>query len=115
MRAVHTMLVAALAGLALSASAAAREPLDSGAACHVLQKAIARRDNLPESGPPDMGWFCDITPSKDPTVYVIALRTGKTRPQGNLIGWYAVVRASGAIHEWDVHAGRVGVLKVPGK
>jgi hypothetical protein len=115
MRGAHSMLVATFTGLALSTSVigVAREPLDSGAACHLLQKAIARRDNLPESGPPDVGWFCDIAPSKDPAVYVIALRTSKPRPQGNLIGWYAVVRSSGDVHEWNVSTQRIGVLKVP--
>jgi hypothetical protein len=81
--------------------ALAREPLDTGAACRVLQKAVAERDNLPETGPPGVGWFCDFAPSKDPGLYVIALRSGKPLPYTNLMGWYAVARANGTISRWD--------------
>src|SRR5689334_14428069 len=84
----------------------AREALDAGAACRLLQKTIAKRDGLPESGPPGAGWFCDIVPSRDPMFYVIALRSGKPDPYGKLFGWFAVARASGAIHGWDVEKQR---------
>ncbi len=79
-----------------------REPLDTGAACRTLQKAVSARDNLPEAGPPGVGWFCDFAPSKDPALYVIALRSGKPLPYTNLMGWYAVTRANGTISRWDV-------------
>lgn len=77
-----------------------REALDAGAACSLLQKTIAKRDGMPESGPPE-GWFCDIVPSKDPALFVIALRSGKPAPSGRLFGWFAVTRASGTVLGWD--------------
>lgn len=80
----------------------AREPLDTGTACRMLQKAVSERDNLPEAGPPGVGWFCDFAPSKDPGLYVIALRSGRPLPYSNLMGWYAVARATGTIFRWDV-------------
>jgi hypothetical protein len=80
----------------------AREPLDTGAACRVLQKAVSDRENLPDTGPPGVGWFCDFAPSKDPALYVIALRSGRPQPYSNLMGWYAVTRATGIISRWDV-------------
>jgi hypothetical protein len=89
----------------------AREALDAGAACRLLQKTIAKRDGLPESGPPGMGWFCDITPSKDPTLYVIALRSARQQPYSNLMGWYAVARASGSVYRWDIDTQRAFPLK----
>ncbi len=100
MRVGTYLLVAALASCAMPGIA--REPLDTGSACRALQKAVSDRDNLPETGPPGVGWFCDFAPSKDPGLYVIALRSGKPLPYTNLMGWYAVTRANGAIARWDV-------------
>jgi hypothetical protein len=113
---LHAML-SLYAGLALSFSPAvsiAREALDAGGACRLLQKTIAKRDGMPESGPPGTGWFCDIVPSKDPAFYVIALRSSKPDPHGKLFGWFAVARASGAIHGWDVEKQRTTPPKAPG-
>jgi hypothetical protein len=107
----------ALVALPLSWSCvtgAAREPLDPGAACQVLQKAIAKREGVPESGPPG-GWFCDTVPSKDPTLYVIALRSSKPLPgSSNLIGWYAVSRGSGTVYEWNIQSQRATPMKARG-
>lgn len=115
-RHLRTML-SLCAGLALSLSPAtgiAREALDAGAACRLLQQTIAKRDGMPESGPQGTGWFCDIVPSKDPGFYVIALRSGKPHPYGKLFGWFAVARASGAIHGWDVKKQRATPLNARG-
>lgn len=106
--------VAGLCAVVLSISPAAgdaREALDAGAACRLLQQAIAKRDGMPESGPPGTGWFCDIVPSRDPALFVIALRSGKPEPYGRLFGWFAVVRASGTILGWDVDKQQAVPLK----
>jgi hypothetical protein len=116
MRGAAAGVMAFVAGVVLStrpATGIAREALDPGAACRTLQKAIAKRDGLPESGPPGTGWFCDIVPSKDPAFYVIALRSGKPDPYGKLFGWFAVARTSGAIHGWDVEKQRAIPLNAP--
>lgn len=118
MRRAPGMLMVLAVGIALSlrlAPALAREALDAGAACRSLQKAIAKRDGLPETGPPATGWFCDIVPASDPGFYVIALRSVKPHPYGKLFGWFAVARASGAIHGWDVEKQRTTPLKAPGR
>ena len=106
---LRSVLRRMLAGLLLawcSMAAAARTPLDPGAACSLLQKTIAKRMGLPDSGPPEAGWFCEFGPSTDPTLYVIALKASRPLPAGNLVGWYAVARASGVIRQWDVTAKR---------
>jgi hypothetical protein len=118
MRGALTAVMLCAAGVALSlrpATSTAREALDPGAACRTLQQAIAKRDGLPESGPPGTGWFCDIVPSRDPAFYVIALRAGKPDPYGKLFGWFAVARATGTIHGWDVAKQRAMPLKAPGQ
>jgi hypothetical protein len=112
-RARHIVMCVYLA-LALSISpipGIAREALDAGAACLLLQKTIAKRDGLPESGPPATGWFCDIAPSGDSSLFVIALRSSKPVPSGRLFGWFAVSRASGAVQGWDVKKQRTMPLQ----
>lgn len=98
---IRARLLATAALTACALQGIAREPLDTGTACRALQKAIAERENLPEAGPPGVGWFCDFVPSKDPGLYVIALRFGRPQPYSNLLGWYAVARATGTISRWD--------------
>lgn len=71
------------------------------AACAIVQKAVAKRDGLPESGPPGLGWFCDVTPSRDARLLIIALRSSRPTPYTNLIGWYAVDSESGKLFKWD--------------
>lgn len=72
----------------------------------VVKKAVARRDHLPDDGPPGLGWFCDITPSQDSHLFLVALRTSKPTPYSNLMGWYAVERATGRLFRWDEKARR---------
>src|SRR5262249_31386645 len=91
---------------ALLASAHAATPMLPDDACTVVRKAIAKRDNVPESGPPGLGWFCDITASKDARLFVVALRTNRRTPYDNLVGWYAVDRASGVLYKWSVQEQR---------
>jgi hypothetical protein len=83
--------------------AAALLPAD---ACAVVKKAVARRDNLPDDGPPGLGWFCDIAPSPDSRLFLVALKTSKPTPYSNLMGWYAVDRATGQLSGWDEKARR---------
>lgn len=89
-------------GLALPVHAHAATPMLPENACAIVRKAVAKRDGLPESGPPGLGWFCDITPSKDARLLLVALRTNRPTPYDNLVGWYAVDRASGVLFKWDV-------------
>ena len=79
-------------------------------ACSVLKKRIAKLENLPEGGPAEGGWFCDFSTSRDNQWYVIALRSNR-HCEGicsNLMGWYAVNRSSGSVHQYDVAELRVG-------
>ena len=84
----------------LFATDAAAALLPDGA-CAVVKKAVAQRDGLPESGPPGLGWFCDVTPVRDSRLFIVALRSNKPTPYTNLMGWYAVDRATGQLFRWD--------------
>ena len=79
-------------------------------ACTLLQKRISKVMKIPEGGPIGMGWFCDFSTLEDKHWYVIALRSNR-QCEGicsNLMGWYAVNRVSGSIHQYDVAELKVG-------
>jgi hypothetical protein len=80
-------------------------------ACALLKKRVAKSLNLPESGPAKVGgWFCDFSTLANSHWYVIALRSNR-HCEGicsNLMGWYAVNRSSGSVHQYDVADLRVG-------
>jgi hypothetical protein len=104
-------LAAVLLACGLDASAALL-PAD---ACAVVKKAVARRDSLPDDGPPGLGWFCDISPSADSRLFLVALKTSKPTPYTNLMGWYAVDRATGRLYRWDEKARRTLPFEDAGK
>jgi hypothetical protein len=88
----------------------AKPPLTKLQACAVLKRRIAKSDGIPETGPINMGWYCDFSPLSDTHWYVIALRSNR-RCDGifsNLMGWYAVNRSSGSVNEYDVADLEVG-------
>lgn len=105
-RPVAGTVLCVMTGLLSPAGARAAAPMLPDGACTIVKKAVAKRDHLPESGPPGLGWFCDIAPSKDSRLFVVALRTNRPTPYDNLVGWYAVDRASGVLFKWDVKAQR---------
>jgi len=80
------------------------------AACAIVKKTVADRGGLPESGPPGIGWFCDIIPAKNAPLFLVALRSSRPTPYTNLMGWYAVDRVTGAIYRWDEKAQRTRPL-----
>lgn len=82
-------------------------------ACAIVKNAVARRDNLPDDGPPGLGWFCDITPAADSPLFLVALRTSKPTPYSNLMGWYAVDRTSRKLFRWDEKARRTQPFEEP--
>ena len=77
------------------------------AACIVLKRAVATLYGLPESGPPELGWFCDVTSEKNDYVYIIALRSNRPPPYSNLMGWFAVMRRSDVVLGFDVAESRI--------
>lgn len=108
--------------LSASFSALAAPPSGSSrldAACGQLKKVIAAHDGLVETGPAGVGWFCDFAQTGselDDEWYVIALRSNRTCEGicSNLMGWYAVHRESGEVHEFDISEFAVGArLLVP--
>ncbi len=105
-RIVASLMLCLTMEFLLPVQARAAAPMLPDAACTIVRKAVAKRDNLPESGPPGLGWFCDITPAKDARLFVVALRTNRPTPYDNLVGWYAVDRASGVLFKWDVKGQR---------
>ncbi|MEJ0098785.1 MAG: hypothetical protein WDO12_03195 [Pseudomonadota bacterium] len=89
--------------LALTFSAHAADSMLPDTACTTVKKAVARRFGVPESGAPGADWFCDVTPDRDSTLFLVALRTARpdARTHTNLLGWFAVDRVSGKLFKWD--------------
>ena len=83
------------------------------AACTALKKTVAALDNLPVSGPPNMGWFCDFADSTDPDLFVVALRSNRRCPEicSNLMGWYAVRKSTGQVLSYDINDETVAPLR----
>ncbi len=104
-RATH-QFACALTGVifALNAHAAhAAQSMVPDTACATVRKAVAKRFGVPDSGPPGADWFCDVTPDRDSTLFLVALRTARPDPRTrtNLLGWFAVDRLSGKLFKWD--------------
>ena len=104
MRKIHFVAGATLImGLTLSTSGAASQQVKSAKrACAVLKRAAARYHlSLHDlTG----RYYCDFVGS-DSTYFRIGLRY-RVRPKehvgSNLLGWYGVSRADGAVTEWDL-------------
>jgi hypothetical protein len=95
-------------------TAEAATPLDAGAACRNVQKAVAGQLGVPENGPPEAGWFCEFGESGNPALLVVALKASRPLPTGKLLGWYAVASASGTVYQWDVATKQALPLKATG-
>jgi len=84
--------------------------MNKDTACSILKKRIAKLDSLPESGPVGMGWYCDFATFEDKRWFVIALRSNR-QCEGicsNLMGWFAIDRRTGSVHDFDVANLEVG-------
>ena len=102
-----TYRIACVAGVTLSLGAHAAPSMLPDTACATVKRAVAKRFGVPESGPPGADWFCDVTPDRDSTLFIVALRTSHPRPpQSNLLDWFAVDRVSGKLFKWDAKARR---------
>ena len=109
---VHIVWALLVISLAYSASSLteASELLSEKAACTALKKTISKQASHPESGPVGMGWFCDTSTQSNEQWFVIALRSNRECEgiSSNLMGWYAVDRRSGAIHDYNAADMEVG-------
>jgi hypothetical protein len=76
-------------------------------ACDLLKRRVATLYDLPVTGPPNLGWWCEFASGWNPELYVIALRSGRKCPEicSNLMGWYAIRKANGEVGEFDLDAG----------
>jgi len=70
-------------------------------ACDLVKQFAAKLDGLPKSGPP-MGWDCDFSSNRNPTLYVISLHSRRDDDGSSLMGWYAVRKKTGEVGEFDV-------------
>jgi hypothetical protein len=109
MRAISTLLGIAVL-LAPLQALPAQPPLTQSKACAVLKTRVSKVDGIPENGPIGVGWFCDFSRLSDRQWFVVALRSNR-QCEGicsNLMGWYAVNRGTGAVHQYDAADLRVG-------
>ena len=78
------------------------------AACVALKIQVALLKGLSETGPANLGWFCDPSTFQVKGFYIIALRSARPAPYSNLMGWYAVQRRTHAVYAWDVAEMKIG-------
>lgn len=109
---LNKVLLACLVAI-LAQSACAASPTDSvktkKQACKAVQKRVAAESGLSLTGPKGMGWFCDHT-DNDGKWFVLGLRSNR-KCEGicsNLMGWYAVNKVTGKVHEYNVTEMEVG-------
>jgi hypothetical protein len=83
------------------------------AACALLKRRVAELGNLPPSGPPGLGWFCDFASGWDRDLFVIALRSNRKCPEicSNLMGWYAIRKSTGEVGEFDINEATMTALR----
>jgi hypothetical protein len=105
------LMTALLLGCVLNGDAVAGGRVTKASSCLLLKRAVARRDSLPETGPPGAGWFCDFSSLSGNRWFVVALRSNRAcgADCSNLIGWYAINRRNGEIHSYDISRLRVGL------
>lgn len=115
-----TLVPAAMSVLNMAACAGtpSSTPIDQDSACILLKKRISQLDSLPETGPVGMGWFCDFAnfqDKRDEQWFLIALRSNRVCDGicSNLMGWYAVDRHNGSIHDADMGKFAVGAEVTP--
>jgi len=90
--------------------------MNEDAACTHLKRYIAKANAIPEAGPPGMDWFCEFAPYEDKRWLLVALRSNRKCDGicSNLMGWYAVERSTGSIHDWNMGEYEVGAA-LPGQ
>jgi hypothetical protein len=99
-----------IAAVANGGSASAPAYLTQQSACDLLKQRVAKLNALTASDTARAGWFCDFTTYKDTRWYLIALRSNR-QCEGicsNLVGWYAVDRRNGSVHDFDMARYEVG-------
>jgi hypothetical protein len=77
------------------------------AACALVKSRVAELYNLPATGPPNLGWWCDFTSGWSDDLYVLGLRSGGMQSEHptQLMGWYAVRKKTGEVGEFDIDTG----------
>ncbi len=77
-------------------------------ACRLVTAMVRERHEVPEN----VSISCDHLTARPPDddLYVFALRSDRTCDYicSNLMGWFAVRRATGQIYEWDIGEWQVG-------
>src|SRR5882724_377473 len=110
MRVVSVLLILISALVQVPCGATTTRAINQESACVRLKKVVAKLDGIPVSGPVGLGWFCDFSTAQSDTSYIIALRSNRKcdGPCSNLMGWYAVDRTNGSVHDFDVANMKVG-------
>lgn len=77
------------------------------AACGVLKRTIVRQRNLPTETPTKWEWYCEFSSIENALVRIVALRAGHCDAASCLMGWFAVMRRSSVVLEYDVGEERI--------
>jgi hypothetical protein len=84
-----------------------RVPDTDEAACTILKKVVVKQRHLPPNTPTEYQWYCDVTTTKNEYMRIIGLRAGKCDAASCLMGWFAVMRRSAVVLQYDVGNDRV--------
>jgi hypothetical protein len=80
------------------------------AACNVLKITVVRQSRLPPDTPDSYEWYCDFSTASHEYLRIVALRAGHCEAASCLLGWFAVMRGSEVVLQWDVGNGRIVAL-----
>jgi hypothetical protein len=76
-------------------------------ACQILKSAVVRQHHLPADTPLKWKWYCEFSTSSNDLVRVVALRAGRCDAYSCLMGWFAVMRRSSLVLQYDVGENRI--------
>lgn len=78
------------------------------ATCEVLKKTVVSQRHLPDDTPTQYKWFCDFSVTQNEYMRIVALRAGRCEAYAScLMGWFAVMRRSTVVLQWDVGNDRI--------
>ncbi len=72
------------------------------ASCEVLKAAVVKQWHLPADTPKKWQWYCEADTIKHDYMRIMALRAGKCEAYSCLLGWFAVMRQSTVVLQFDV-------------
>jgi hypothetical protein len=77
------------------------------ATCEILKATVVKQHHLPADTPQNWNWYCDFSTEEYPYLRLVALRAKECDAFSCLMGWFAVMRRSTVVLEWDLAEDRL--------